>query len=138
MCGTCLIASTEVIRKLPDHERLPDGYGCVAIPDVQDIAALSRRLAVVVRDSEPIAAVAAQDKALRARCKRRQRHATSSNTCSKRQDEGAVHPRKGVRRPAGQVPPRIQVSLSPLSHVCSKRHMQFESRTRCRRPRIAP
>jgi glycosyltransferase involved in cell wall biosynthesis len=60
MCGTCLIGSTEVIRKLPDHERLPDGYGCVAIPDVRDTAALSRRLAAVVRDPVPIAAVAAR------------------------------------------------------------------------------
>jgi glycosyltransferase involved in cell wall biosynthesis len=33
-CGRCLVASTEVIRKLPDHLRLPDGYGCVAISDV--------------------------------------------------------------------------------------------------------
>jgi glycosyltransferase involved in cell wall biosynthesis len=59
-CGRCLVASTEVIRKLPDHTRLPDGYGCVAIPDVQDIGALAARLAAMVRAPEPIAAVAAR------------------------------------------------------------------------------
>jgi hypothetical protein len=48
-CGRCLVASTEVIRKLPDHVRLPDGYGCVAIPDVQGIGALAARLAAMVR-----------------------------------------------------------------------------------------
>ncbi len=45
LCGTCLVASTEVIRKLPYHERLPHGYGCVAMNDVNDIQAL--------RDSSP-------------------------------------------------------------------------------------
>jgi glycosyltransferase involved in cell wall biosynthesis len=59
-CGQCLVASTELIRKIPDHLRLADGYGCVAIPDVQDADALSARLAAIVRDPEPIAAVAAR------------------------------------------------------------------------------
>ena len=63
MCGTCLVGSTEVIRKLPDHERLPDGYGCVAIEDVQDIEALSARLAAIARDPAPIASVAARGRA---------------------------------------------------------------------------
>jgi glycosyltransferase involved in cell wall biosynthesis len=62
-CGTCLVGSTEVIRKLPDHERVPDGYGCVAIADVQDIEALSARLAAIVSDPEPIVAVAARGRA---------------------------------------------------------------------------
>jgi glycosyltransferase involved in cell wall biosynthesis len=63
MCGTCLVGSTEVIRKLPDHARLPDGYGCVAIEDVQDIEALSARLAAIARDPKPAAAVAARGRA---------------------------------------------------------------------------
>jgi glycosyltransferase involved in cell wall biosynthesis len=63
MCGACLIGSTEMIHKLPDHDRLPDGYGCVAIPDVNNTAALSRRLAALVRDAEPIAAVTARGQA---------------------------------------------------------------------------
>jgi glycosyltransferase involved in cell wall biosynthesis len=62
-CGSCLVGSTEVIRKLPGHERLPDGYGCVAIEDVQDVAALSARLAAIVRDPKPIASVAARGRA---------------------------------------------------------------------------
>jgi glycosyltransferase involved in cell wall biosynthesis len=63
MCGTCLVGSTEVIRKLPDHERVPDGYGCVAIEDVQDVEALSARLAAIANDPDPIAAVAARGRA---------------------------------------------------------------------------
>jgi glycosyltransferase involved in cell wall biosynthesis len=59
-CGKCLVASTELIQKLPDHLRLADGYGCVAIPDVQDVDALSERLAAIVRDPEPVASVAAR------------------------------------------------------------------------------
>ena len=39
LCGTCLVGSTEVIRKLPGYERLPHGYGCVAIEDVNDVDA---------------------------------------------------------------------------------------------------
>jgi glycosyltransferase involved in cell wall biosynthesis len=62
-CGQCLVASTEVIRKLPDHVRLPDGYGCVAIQDVQDIGSLSARLGAIVQDPEPIASVAARGRA---------------------------------------------------------------------------
>jgi glycosyltransferase involved in cell wall biosynthesis len=63
MCGTCLIGSTEVIRKLPDHERVPDGYGCVAIDDVQNVEALSARLAAIAGDPKPIASVAARGRA---------------------------------------------------------------------------
>ena len=63
LCGTCLVGSTEVFRKLPDHERLPDGYGCVAIEDVQDIEALSARLAAIVRDPAPVASVAVRGRA---------------------------------------------------------------------------
>jgi glycosyltransferase involved in cell wall biosynthesis len=62
-CGACLVGSTEVIRKLPQHASMPDGYGCVAIEDVQDIALLSARLAAIVKDPEPIGAVAARGRA---------------------------------------------------------------------------
>jgi glycosyltransferase involved in cell wall biosynthesis len=62
-CGTCLVGSTEVIRKLPDHERAPNGYSCVAIEDVQDVEALSARLAAIASDPEPIASVAARGRA---------------------------------------------------------------------------
>jgi glycosyltransferase involved in cell wall biosynthesis len=63
MCGACLIGSTEVIRKLPGYERLPSGYGCVAIDDVQDVDSLSARLAAIANDPEPITAVAARGRA---------------------------------------------------------------------------
>jgi glycosyltransferase involved in cell wall biosynthesis len=57
LCGTCLVGSTEVIRKLPAYGRLPHGYGCVAIEDVNDIDVLSGRLAAIVRDPSLASAV---------------------------------------------------------------------------------
>jgi glycosyltransferase involved in cell wall biosynthesis len=63
MCGACLIGSTEVIRKIPSCLRVPHGYGCVAIEDVQDIETLSTRLAAIATDSGPIASVAARGRA---------------------------------------------------------------------------
>jgi glycosyltransferase involved in cell wall biosynthesis len=51
LCCTCLVASTEVIRKLPLH-RLPHGYGCVAIENVNDTEELASRLAAVASEPE--------------------------------------------------------------------------------------
>jgi glycosyltransferase involved in cell wall biosynthesis len=53
LCGACLVASTEVIRKLPRWEQLPHGYGCVAIKDVNDTEDLSKKLAAIVADPGP-------------------------------------------------------------------------------------
>jgi glycosyltransferase involved in cell wall biosynthesis len=60
LCGACLVGSTEVIRKLPGHGQLVHGYGCVAIENVNDVEALSARLAAIVRDPKPAAAVGAR------------------------------------------------------------------------------
>jgi glycosyltransferase involved in cell wall biosynthesis len=60
MCGKCLVGSTEIIRKLPDHERLPSGYGCVAIKDVNDVERLSAALGAIAEDPAPTAAVGAR------------------------------------------------------------------------------
>jgi glycosyltransferase involved in cell wall biosynthesis len=60
LCGKCLIASAEIIRKLPQWERLPHGYGCVAIEDVNDIEELSRKLAAILRDPALAAVVGAR------------------------------------------------------------------------------
>ncbi len=57
LSGKCLVASTEMIRKLPGYGRLPHRYGCVAVEDVNDIEALSERLAAIVRDPAPADAV---------------------------------------------------------------------------------
>jgi glycosyltransferase involved in cell wall biosynthesis len=57
LCGTCLVGSTEVIKKLPDWERLPNGYGCVAVEDVNDVDALTERLGAVVRDPQACAII---------------------------------------------------------------------------------
>src|SRR5262249_21998223 len=63
LCGSCLVASTEVITKLPAYGRLPHGYGCVAIEDVGDIEGLSASLAAIVQDPKPAVAVGARGRA---------------------------------------------------------------------------
>ena len=50
--GTCLIGSTEVIRKLPQPERMVDGYNCLAIEDVNDTPALATKIAAVLDDPD--------------------------------------------------------------------------------------
>jgi glycosyltransferase involved in cell wall biosynthesis len=60
LCGTCLVGSTEVLRKLPMHEQLPHGYGCVAIDDVNDVDTLSARLAAISANPELAAVVGAR------------------------------------------------------------------------------
>jgi glycosyltransferase involved in cell wall biosynthesis len=60
LCGCCLVASTEVLGKLPEYDRLPSGYGCVAVDNVYDIDELARRLANIANDPAPAAAVGAR------------------------------------------------------------------------------
>jgi hypothetical protein len=60
LCGTCLVAATEVIRKLPGYSQLPHGFGCVAIEDVNDVDTLSKRLAAIVADPAPALQVGAR------------------------------------------------------------------------------
>jgi hypothetical protein len=60
LCGSCLVASTELIQKLPGYEQLPSGYGCVAIQNINDIGSLTERLAAIAEDPEPAAAVGAR------------------------------------------------------------------------------
>ena len=60
MSGTCLVGSTEVIRKLPSFAQIPHGYGCIAIEDVNEVAALSEKLAAIVQDPETAAVVGAR------------------------------------------------------------------------------
>jgi hypothetical protein len=43
-CGTPLIASTEMIGKLPQSQRLVDGYNCFAVNDVNDTDELAGRI----------------------------------------------------------------------------------------------
>src|SRR5262245_14097416 len=57
MSGTCLVGSTEVIRKLPSYDRLPHGYGCIAIENVDDIDVLSERLGMIADNPETAAAI---------------------------------------------------------------------------------
>ena len=57
MSGTCLVGSTEVIRKLPSYDRLPHGYGCIAIENVDDIDVLSARLGMIADNPETAAAI---------------------------------------------------------------------------------
>jgi glycosyltransferase involved in cell wall biosynthesis len=59
LCGTCLVGATEVIRKLPSYERLPHGYGCIAIEDVNDVDALSEALVAIARNPRAATAISA-------------------------------------------------------------------------------
>jgi glycosyltransferase involved in cell wall biosynthesis len=63
LCGTCLVGATEVIRKLPAYERLPHGYGCIAIEDVNDVEVLSKALAAIVRNPRAATAIGARGRA---------------------------------------------------------------------------
>jgi glycosyltransferase involved in cell wall biosynthesis len=63
LCGASLVGSTEVIRKLPGHERLPHRYGCVAATDATDSIALSKLLAAIATDPGPRAAVGTRGRA---------------------------------------------------------------------------
>jgi glycosyltransferase involved in cell wall biosynthesis len=60
LCGTCLVASTELLRKLRGHERIPHGYGCIAVENVNDADALSKALAVIARDPSLAMAIGAR------------------------------------------------------------------------------
>jgi glycosyltransferase involved in cell wall biosynthesis len=60
LCGCCLVASKEVLRKLPEYDRLPSGYGCVAVDNVHDVGELAQRLADIANDPAPAAAVGAR------------------------------------------------------------------------------
>jgi glycosyltransferase involved in cell wall biosynthesis len=60
LAGRCLVASTELVRKIPGYERLPNGYGCIALENVNDVDVLSRALIAIARDPEPTASVGAR------------------------------------------------------------------------------
>jgi len=94
-CGQCLVGSTEVIRKIPDYLRLPDGYGCVGIPDVQDVDALAARLAAIVRDPEPLASLAARGRTFAAAL---QAEADTERTVEEILRKAAKRARKNARR----------------------------------------
>jgi glycosyltransferase involved in cell wall biosynthesis len=63
LAGSCLVGSAEILRKVPGHERLPSGFGCVAIADVKDVAVLARQLGAILRDPAPLADIAARGRA---------------------------------------------------------------------------
>jgi glycosyltransferase involved in cell wall biosynthesis len=68
LCGGCLVASTELIRKLPQWHRLPHGYGCVAVNDVNDVEELSGKLAPIVRRPELAGTVGARGRSFAQGC----------------------------------------------------------------------
>jgi glycosyltransferase involved in cell wall biosynthesis len=63
MSGRCLVASTELIRKLPSFAALPHGYGCVAIEDVNDADVVSEHLAAILEHPAATAAIGARGRA---------------------------------------------------------------------------
>jgi glycosyltransferase involved in cell wall biosynthesis len=68
LCGRCLVASTELIRKLPQWHRLPHGYGCAAVNDVHDEVELSGKIAAVVRHPKLAGIVGARGRSFAQAC----------------------------------------------------------------------
>lgn len=58
--GTCLVGSTEVIRKLPQFDRIVHGYNCLAVRNVHDVSELADVLAVVAANSKAADAIGAR------------------------------------------------------------------------------
>jgi hypothetical protein len=117
VCGACLVGSTEVIRKLPNYSRMPDGYGCVAIDDVQDVEALSARLAALARDPGPIATVAARGRAFahKQQADTRDPDRLERLLTSVARKRFPSKPRRGADRPAEAEDPRF-----PLTQLAAK------------------
>lgn len=63
LCGTCLVATAELIKKLPGWKRLPHGYGCLAVEDVNDTDLLAERLSWVLRDPPAARRIGARGRA---------------------------------------------------------------------------
>jgi glycosyltransferase involved in cell wall biosynthesis len=119
LCGTCLVASTEVIAKLPAYGRLPDGYGCVAIEDVDDDAALGAQLAAIARDPGPAAAVGLRGRAF---ARDLQRDATFPQTLEHILQAAAARQRvgpatRGAHVDVGEEPADCEFPLTRLAAV---------------------
>lgn len=125
LCGTCLVGSAEVIRKLPSHEQLPDRYGCVAIEDVDNIEALSERLAAIAENPRMATTIGARGYAF---ARARQQDALYPSTLEAvleaaaarkplpqwtRLSSGALHPQKANgSRVRGVFPTQASTPLS--------------------------
>jgi len=116
LCGTCLVAATEVIRKLPGYAKLPHGYGCVAIEDVNDIDTMSKRLAAIVEDPAPAAEVGLRGHEF---ARALQRNASILDELERILEAAAARQRISGERPllAGDVPnmPEAQFRLTALA-----------------------
>lgn len=63
-CGKCLVASTEIARKLPFRDRVVNGYNIVAINDVDDVEELAGKLAAIAARPELAPEVGARGRRL--------------------------------------------------------------------------
>jgi glycosyltransferase involved in cell wall biosynthesis len=63
-CGGCLVASTEILRKLPFNDRVVHGYNVVAIRDVDDTEELAGKLAAIIDRPGPAPIVGARGRDL--------------------------------------------------------------------------
>lgn len=61
--GACLVASTEMLRKLPFAGRVVHGYNCVAVTDVEDVEELADKIAAIVDRPEAVPEVGARARA---------------------------------------------------------------------------
>src|SRR5260370_25435076 len=102
LCGTCLVAATEVIGKLPGYSQLPDGFGCVAVEDVNDVDTLSKQLAAIVEDPAPALDVGARGREF---ARLMQQNVSFPQELERTLEAAAAGPRRPpeLPRPAGEV-----------------------------------
>jgi glycosyltransferase involved in cell wall biosynthesis len=138
LCGTCLVASTEVIAKFPNYGRLPHGYGCVAIEDVNDIRALSSQLAAIVADPKPAAAVGSRGRAF---ARHLQKDAAFPQALERILDAATARQRVSMatRGPTVDTPVEAENRSFPLTRLAeievekNSRHLDLHETARSRR-----
>ena len=109
LAGSCLVGSAEILRKLPGYERLPSGFGCIAISDVNDVAALAGQLGAILRDPAPLADVAARGRAFAHELQRDMRFPEALEkvlSATAQHDLRALATRQKDDPAAGTAPPR--------------------------------
>jgi glycosyltransferase involved in cell wall biosynthesis len=56
-CGGCLVASTEILRKLPKRNLIIDRYNCVAVENVRDVEQLTKKLSDLLSSPDRVSKI---------------------------------------------------------------------------------
>jgi hypothetical protein len=122
LCGTCLVAATEVIRKLPHSSQLPHGFGCVAVENVNDVEALTGHLAAIVEDPAPASDVGARGREFACSM---QRNVPFPQELERALEAAAAGVGSDGQRLSGKTIARGAAVLSPSSLVGEGRRARF-------------